>query len=319
MNTLSWANATTPLPMEINPRVDVRADVRPAGDAARSAWRGCKTDRSILDSVKNDVKDLENGLGPRDRARLNDYLDNVREIEQRIQRAEKQATTERDRARMRPSAFPSRSKSTSRCMFDLLALAYEANITRVFTFMMSRDASQRVYPNIGVTEPHHAMSHHGNNPEKLAEPGQAEHVSRVAVREVPGEAAVDSRRRRLAARSFADPLRQRHERERHALTPRRAGRILGGGAAGTHEGQPSHPGAEGNAAGEPDARHRQQVRLRDRQVRHAQHGPGRHLAIPGILGRRGAAIQACDPNSLGHEACATFTTDQDSDPRLDGQ
>jgi hypothetical protein len=166
MNTLSWSTATTPLPMEINPRVTFERMFGRAGSSAQRLAR-MKTDRSILDSVKNDVKDLENGLGPRDRVRLNDYLDNVREIEQRIQRAEKQATTDVPVPNA-PIGVPESFEEHVALQFDLLALAYEANITKVFTFMMSRDASQRVYPNIGVNEPHHSMSHHGNNPEKLS-------------------------------------------------------------------------------------------------------------------------------------------------------
>jgi Protein of unknown function (DUF1552) len=166
MNTLSWSTATTPLPMEINPRVTFERMFGRAGSSTQRLAR-MKTDRSILDSVKNDVKDLESGLGPRDRVRLNDYLDNVREIEQRIQRAEKQATTDVPVPNA-PIGVPESFEEHVALQFDLLALAYEANITKVFTFMMSRDASQRVYPNIGVNEPHHSMSHHGNNPEKLS-------------------------------------------------------------------------------------------------------------------------------------------------------
>ena len=166
MNTLSWSTATTPLPMEINPRVTFE---RMFGRAGTSAQRlaHMRTDRSILDSVKEDVRDLQGGLGPKDRARLSDYLDNVREIEQRIQRAEKQATTDVPVPNA-PVGVPESFEEHVALQFDLLALAYEANVTKVFTFMMSRDASQRVYPNIGIAEPHHSMSHHGNNPEKLA-------------------------------------------------------------------------------------------------------------------------------------------------------
>jgi Protein of unknown function (DUF1552) len=166
MNTLSWSTATTPLPMEINPRVTFERMFGRAGSSSQRLAR-MKTDRSILDSVKSDVKDLENGLGPRDRVRLNDYLDNVREIEQRIQRAEKQATTDVPVPNA-PIGVPESFEEHVALQFDLLALAYEANITKVFAFMMSRDASQRVYPNIGVNEPHHSMSHHGNNPDKLS-------------------------------------------------------------------------------------------------------------------------------------------------------
>jgi Protein of unknown function (DUF1552) len=166
MNTLSWSTATTPLPMEINPRVTFERMFGRAGTSTQRLAR-MQTDRSILDSVKSDVKDLEGGLGPRDRVRLNDYLENVREIEQRIQRAEKQATTDVPVPNA-PVGVPESFEEHVALQFDLLALAYEANITKVFAFMMSRDASQRVYPDIGVIEPHHSMSHHGNNPEKLA-------------------------------------------------------------------------------------------------------------------------------------------------------
>jgi hypothetical protein len=126
-----------------------------------------QTDKSILDSVRDDVKDLQGGLGPRDKSRLSDYLENVREIEARIQKAEKQATTT-IAVPDAPIGVPESFEEHVGLQSDLLALAYEANVTRVFTFMMSRDASQRVYPNIGIAEPHHSMSHHGNNPEKIA-------------------------------------------------------------------------------------------------------------------------------------------------------
>src|SRR4030095_11474711 len=98
----------------------------------------------------------ESGLGPRDRVRLNDYLDNVREIEQRIQRAGKQATADVPVPNA-PIGVPESFEEHVALQFDLLALAYEANITKVFTFMMSRDASPRVSPNLGVNTPHHCI------------------------------------------------------------------------------------------------------------------------------------------------------------------
>jgi hypothetical protein len=166
MNTLSWANEKTPLPMEINPRVTFERMFGRAGTSAQRLAR-MQTDRSILDSVRDDVKDLQGGLGPKDKSRLSDYLENVREIEARIQKAEKQATTT-VAVPDAPIGVPESFEDHVGLQFDLLALAYEANVTKVFTFMMSRDASQRVYPNIGIAEPHHSMSHHGNNPEKIA-------------------------------------------------------------------------------------------------------------------------------------------------------
>src|SRR5207302_1258728 len=124
-------------------------------------------DRSILDSVREDVVDLQKRLGSKDRARLSEYLDHVREIEGRIQKAEQQGVT-KVTVPDAPIGIPESFEEHAMLMYDLAAVAYEANITRVITYMKSRDASQRVYPNIGVIEPHHAMSHHGNNPEKIA-------------------------------------------------------------------------------------------------------------------------------------------------------
>ena len=166
MNTISWRNPTTPLPMEINPRIVFERMFGRPGTSAQRLERMAK-DRSILDSIKADVTDLEGGLGKRDRVRLNDYLENVREIERRIQRAEKQATTD-VKVPDAPIGIPESFEEHAMLQFDLLALALEADITRVFSYMISRDASQRVYPNLGLTEPHHSMSHHGGNEEKIA-------------------------------------------------------------------------------------------------------------------------------------------------------
>src|SRR5580765_4189515 len=166
MNTISWKNPTTSLPMEINPRVVFeRMFGRPGTRAQRLARM--QENRSILDSVREDVADLEKKLGTKDRTRLEDYLDNLREIEARIQKAEKQATTSVTLPDA-PIGIPEAFDDHAKLMYDLMAVAYEANVTRVVSFMKSRDASQRVYPNIGVMEPHHAMSHHGNNQEKIA-------------------------------------------------------------------------------------------------------------------------------------------------------
>jgi hypothetical protein len=166
MNTISWKNATTPLPMEINPRVVFERMFGRPGTKTQRLDR-MQENRSILDSVREDAADLEKKLGTRDRGRLNDYLDNLREIEQRIQRAEKQTTTSVNLPDA-PIGIPESFHEHATLMYDLMAVAYESNVTRVISYMKSRDASQRVYANIGVMEPHHAMSHHGNNAEKLA-------------------------------------------------------------------------------------------------------------------------------------------------------
>ena len=166
LNTISWKNATTPMPMEINPRsVFERMFGRPGTAAQRKARMA--TDRSVLDSLLEELGGLKRGLSGKDANRINDYTENVREIEQRIQKAEKQSATNVE-VPDAPVGIPEEFEDHAALMYDLMALAYEADLTRVITYMKSRDASQRVYPKIGVTEPHHAMSHHGNNPEKLA-------------------------------------------------------------------------------------------------------------------------------------------------------
>jgi hypothetical protein len=166
MSTIAWKGPTTPLPMEINPRVVFeRMFGRPGTPEDRLARM--QADQSILDSVRQDVASLQRGLGARDRGRLNEYLDHVREIEARIQRAEHQATTE-IKVPEAPVGVPASFEEHVGVMFELMAVAYEADLTRVFTFMMNREASQVVFPNLGINEPWHHTSHHGNEPEKLA-------------------------------------------------------------------------------------------------------------------------------------------------------
>jgi hypothetical protein len=165
MNTLCWQSPTAPLPMEVNPRV-VFERLFGGGATAEERLARMNDDRSILDFVVSDIRDLSKGLGARDRARLNEYLDHVREIERRIQRAEAQAETRPD-VPPEPVGVPESFEEHVGLMYDLLALAYQADLTRVFTFMVSREVSQRTYPNLGIAEPHHAVSHHGNRAESI--------------------------------------------------------------------------------------------------------------------------------------------------------
>lgn len=165
-NTLSWSSATEPLPMEINPRnLFERLFGRPG--TAEQRMQRLATGRSILDSVGEDVTRLLGDVGPADRARLNDYLDNVRQTEQQIERAERQAAVDLDIPDA-PVGIPTSFAEHVGLQFDLLTLAWAADMTRVFTFMLSRDVTQRTYPEIGITEPHHAMSHHQGNEEMQA-------------------------------------------------------------------------------------------------------------------------------------------------------
>ncbi len=166
MNTISWRTPTTPLPMEINPRV-VFERLFGAGGTPEQRRARVREDRSILDEITREIPGLENELGPRDRIRLSDYLDNIREIERRLQIADEGKTTSLT-VPPAPIGVPDSYDEHAKLMFDLLALAYQADQTRVFTFMLARELSQRSYPQVGVAEPHHAISHHQDDPAKLA-------------------------------------------------------------------------------------------------------------------------------------------------------
>jgi hypothetical protein len=166
MNTISWKSPTTPMPLETNPRVVFERLFGRPGSPEQRLTR-MRQNRSILDSVRSDVADLERGLGARDRVRLEQYLEHVREIETRIQRAEGRATSD-PVAAAAPVGIPDSWAEHATVMFDLMALAYEADLTRVFSFMLNREASQLVFPELAFNEPWHHVSHHGNQPEKLA-------------------------------------------------------------------------------------------------------------------------------------------------------
>jgi hypothetical protein len=166
INTLCWSSPTTPLPMEINPRVVFE---RMFGDPGtpEQRIRRIREDQSILDSIKQDEARLRLGLGAGDRARVVEYLDNVREIERRIQLAEKQAGSSLEIPDS-PAGVPQSFEEHAGLMFDLMAIAFQADITRVVTFMLARELSPRAYPQIGVPEAHHGISHHQNDPVKVA-------------------------------------------------------------------------------------------------------------------------------------------------------
>jgi len=166
MNTISWRTETMPNPMEINPRVVFERLFGEGGTTAEQLDH-LSEDRSVLDGITQQVKRLEGNLGPRDRTRMDQYLDDVREIERRIQRASKQVGTSLT-VPDAPVGIPDSWEEHVKLLFDLMALSYQADISRIFTFMVAREVSQRTYPQVGVPDPHHATSHHMNNPEKLA-------------------------------------------------------------------------------------------------------------------------------------------------------
>jgi hypothetical protein len=166
MNTLSWRTPTTPLPMEINPRKVFERLFGDGGSATDRVAR-IKEQRSLLDAITREASSLQLQVGADDRRTLNDYLENVREIERRIHRAESSQGETDLLLPERPPGVPFEFEEHIKLMYDLLALAYQANITRVATFMVAREVSNRTYPQVGVADGHHAISHHQNRAEKM--------------------------------------------------------------------------------------------------------------------------------------------------------
>ena len=167
-NTVCWRNATTPLPMENQPRAVFErlfGDNESTDRAARVAR--IQTNRSILDFVTQDVARLVTGLGPGDRAKVNQYLDAVRDAERRIQMAEEQSSRELPTL-LRPPGIPPTFSEHIKLMFDLQVLAYQCDLTRVSTLQVGHEMSSQCYPEIGITDPHHPFTHHQGDPEKIA-------------------------------------------------------------------------------------------------------------------------------------------------------
>jgi hypothetical protein len=166
-NTIAWRSPTTPLPMENDPRAVFE---RLFGGAettdAASRLARLEKQRSILDSVADKISALRGGLGARDNAKLTEYLDAIRDVERRIQKAEQQSSRELPVVEQ-PAGIPGSFEEHARLMFDLLLLAFQTDLTRVVTFMLGREVSARAYPEIGVPDSHHPVSHHQNDPDKL--------------------------------------------------------------------------------------------------------------------------------------------------------
>src|SRR6059036_1514537 len=180
-NNLSWSSPTTPLPAEAHPRIVFERLFGEGGSAAdrRAALR---RRASLLVWVREDISRLQKKLGPDDRTRVGQYLDTVREVERRIQKAEVEAADDQLPDLDRPVGVPASYADHARLMFDLQVLALQGDVTRVITFQLARETSTRTYNEIGVSDPHHPLTHHGNNPEKIARMAKinAFHVSLFA-------------------------------------------------------------------------------------------------------------------------------------------
>jgi hypothetical protein len=164
-NTISWRNPTTPNPAESHPRIVFERLFGDGGSAAQQMAR-IKRNGSILDSVMQEVASLDKTLGPGDRTKLTEYLESVREIEHRIQSAEARGA-ESIELPERPTDVPETFEEHIKLMYDLQAVAFQADVTRVFTMIVCRELSARTYPQIGVPDQHHPTSHHRNDPELI--------------------------------------------------------------------------------------------------------------------------------------------------------
>tara|TARA_R110002049_G_scaffold185580_3_gene353871 strand:+ start:125714 stop:127060 length:1347 start_codon:yes stop_codon:yes gene_type:complete len=180
-NNLSWSSPTTPLPSEAHPRI-VFESLFGEGGSAEDRKSDLRKRASLLDSVTDEMKKLNRRLGASDRNKVNEYLQSIREVERRIAAAEANVGENPLPDLDRPVGVPDSYAEHARLMFDLQLLAFQGDITRVVSFQLAREASTRTYPEIGVPDPHHPITHHGGNPEKLAKVAKVNqfHVSLFA-------------------------------------------------------------------------------------------------------------------------------------------
>jgi hypothetical protein len=164
MNSMSWKTPTMPLPAETNPRF-VFERLFGTGNTPEEREARAEEDRSILDGLSQEISTLANKLGGQDRAKLGEYLDAIRDVEQRIAKVESYNSD--FEVPERPVGIPETFREYAELMLDLQVLAFQADITRVTSFLMARENINRSYEEIGLPEAHHSMSHHGNNPEKM--------------------------------------------------------------------------------------------------------------------------------------------------------
>ena len=168
VHTLSWRTPTTPMPTENQPRA-VFERLFGDSDSTDSAVRNArmKKQQSLLDSVSESAGRLLGRLGPSDRAKMSEYLDSIRDVERRIQMAEEQTSRELPTL-TRPPGIPARVDDHAKLMIDLQVLAFQSDLTRVITFMIGREQADRTYREIGIPDAHHPLTHHQNDPDKIA-------------------------------------------------------------------------------------------------------------------------------------------------------
>jgi len=166
-HTISWRSPTMPLPMENNPRAVFERLFGDSGTGQAARVARMRESKSILDSVTEKLADLKRELGSQDKLKISEYTEAVRDVERRIQKAEEQSDVELPFVEQ-PQGAPPVFEEHLKLMMDLQILALQCDLTRVITFMLGKEQNARVYPQIGVPDAHHPLSHHGNDPDKIA-------------------------------------------------------------------------------------------------------------------------------------------------------
>jgi hypothetical protein len=236
-NTISWSSPTVPNPMEVNPRAlfeRLFGDGESTDAASRMEWM--RQRGSLLDFVKGGVDRMETRLGQSDRHKLTEYLDAIRDIERRIQKAEEQNATAKIPSMSVPLAAPEEFVDHARLMMDLMVIAYQTDLTRVVTFMLAREGSNRSYREIGISDGHHDCTHHQNDAVKISKTRQinAHHVDQFAyllerLRATPdGDGSLLDHSMILYGSSIADGNRHTHTNLPLTLVGGGAGKLKGG-------------------------------------------------------------------------------------------
>ena len=179
-NAISWRDDKSPLPVAVNPRVTFERIFGEAGSSHRRL-ANMRRKQNLLDSVAEEARRMRSKLGPADNAILDEYLTNIRDVEQQLDRMDARAAAVPEGA-VAPLGLPDNIDDHLSVTYDLMLLAFQADISRVFTFMVGHEGSGRSYANIGIPEPHHPVSHHGDTPEGIAKYAKLTtyHVSKLA-------------------------------------------------------------------------------------------------------------------------------------------
>ena len=225
-NNLAWRSETQPLPPVLDPRAlfeRLFGDGVALSPAARA--RNAKYRRSILDFVTEDTRKLEAGLGPTDRRKLDEYLSSIREVERQIEKAEHD-NQQIDPHMDKPYGVPADFAEHFKLMTDMMTIAFQADLTRVMTFLVTHEGTSRAYREIGISDGHHPLTHHRNQEELMEKVSADQHVPREAVCRLGGEAEVDPGGRRLAARQhdarlWRGPVRRQPPSARGPSDPHR--------------------------------------------------------------------------------------------------